>query len=70
MWYLGAKGSKSQMFDDKMTKAGLSESARKAFLNNYEQLTSGVTGLVRVASGFFLILCCVSLMEVSIVDVH
>lgn len=35
------------MFEAKMAQAGLSQAAAKAFMNNYEQLVSGVTGMVR-----------------------
>lgn len=36
-----------ELFEEKMTKAGLSQAAQGAFKLNYEQLVAGVTGLVR-----------------------
>ncbi len=36
-----------ELFEKKMTKAGLSQAAQGAFKMNYEQLVRGVTGLVR-----------------------
>ena len=35
-----------ELFEEKMAKAGLSEAAKGAFKQNYEQLVAGVTGLV------------------------
>ncbi|KAL4420192.1 hypothetical protein ABPG77_011408 [Micractinium sp. CCAP 211/92] len=35
-----------ELFEEKMTKAGLSQAAQGAFKLNYEQLVAGVTGLV------------------------
>ena len=37
-----------ELFQQKMTKAGLSQAAQDAFKQNYEQLVAGVTGLVRL----------------------